>query len=151
MTIFGLVIEMPVFWLAAVVIFGIIEGLTMGLATIWFAAGAVAALVVSLLNGSIAVQVVVFFAVSILLIIFARKLFVKKLHTGTEKTNVDALIGKEAKVVSGIKPFESGIVRISGQEWTAVSADAEQAVSAGTLVEVVRIEGVKAVVRPLDK
>ena len=151
MTIFGLVIEMPVFWLAAVVIFGIIEGLTMGLATIWFAGGAVAALVVSLLNGSIAVQVVVFFAVSILLIIFARKLFVKKLHTGTEKTNVDALIGKEAKVVSGIKPFESGIVRISGQEWTAVSADAEQAVSAGTLVEVVRIEGVKAVVRPLDK
>lgn len=151
MTIFGLTISMPVFWLIAVIVFGVIEGLTMGLATIWFAGGAVAALIVSLLGGSIAVQVAVFLVVSLLLIVFARKLFVKKLHTGEEKTNVDALIGKEAKVVSEIKAFESGIVKISGQEWTAVSADREATVSVGTLVEVVRIEGVKAVVRPLEK
>ena len=91
MTIVGLTISMSVFWLAAAIIFAVIEGLTMGLTTIWFAAGSAVALIAALLGAGIPVQVVLFFAASILLLVFTRKLFVKKLHTGTEKTNVDAV------------------------------------------------------------
>lgn len=149
MTIFGLTISMSVFWLAAAIIFVVIEGLTMGLTTIWFAAGSAVALVAALLGGALEVQIVLFFAVSIVFLLFTRKLFVKKLQTGTEKTNVDALIGKEAVVKASIKPFEPGIVRIGGQDWTAVSADSDEIIAEGTEVKVVGIEGVRAIVRPL--
>lgn len=150
MTFFGLTISMSVFWLAAAIIFVIIEGLTMGLTTIWFAAGSAVALIAALLGVAVGVQIVLFFVVSVVFLLFTRKLFVKKLHTGTEKTNVDALIGKEAVVKVSIKPFEPGIVRIGGQDWTAVCADNEETIAEGTEVEVVGIEGVRAIVRPLQ-
>lgn len=151
MTIMGFTISMSTFWLAAAIIFIIIEGITMGLTTIWFAAGAVAALAAALLSAGTPVQVVIFFAVSILLLVFTRKLFVKKLKTGTEKTNVDALIGKGAVVISAIKPFEPGVIKLGGQEWTAVLEDSQETLEEGAEVKVIGIEGVKAVVRPLKK
>ncbi len=150
--IFGLSwFSMPVFWLAAAVIFVIIEGLTMGLTTIWFAGGAVVALIAALLGADIAVQVVLFFVISIVLLFSTRKLFVKKLHTGQEKTNVDALIGREAVVTSIIKPLEPGIIRLGGQEWTAVCKADDTVIAEGSKVKVIAIEGVKAVVVPLTE
>lgn len=148
MTILGLTVSMSVFWLAATIVFVVVEGLTMGLTTIWFAGGAVIALAASLLGAGIAVQVVLFFVVSVVLLVSTRKLFVKKLQTGAEKTNVDALIGKEAVVISAIKPFEPGIIKLSGQEWTAVSENSEDSLAEGSKVKVIGIEGVKAVVAP---
>lgn len=150
MTILGVTISLTVFWLAAAVIFLIIEALTMGLTTIWFAGGALAALVVSLLDGGIVLQVVVFLAVSVILLVSTRKVFVKKLHTGEEKTNVDALIGMEAMVIKDIKPFDPGMVRLSGQDWTAVCEESGTAVK-DQRVEVIAIEGVKAIVRPVEE
>lgn len=151
MTIFGWAISMPVFWLIVAVVFVVIEGLTMGLTTIWFTGGAVIALVASLLGAGIPVQVVVFLVVSILLLILTRKIFVKKLHTGQEKTNVDALIGMGAVVTTKIKPFEPGIVKLNGQDWTAIAENSEAEIAKGVKVKVVRIEGVKTVVSPFDQ
>lgn len=151
MTILGFTVGMPVFWLIAAVIFAVIEGLTLGLTTIWFTGGALVALVVSFLGADLGVQIVVFLIVSAVLLVFTRKLFVKKLRTGTEKTNVEALIGKEAMVISAIKPFVPGVIKLAGQDWSAVCTDEEETVTEGCLVKVVRIEGVKAVVRPLKK
>lgn len=148
MTILGLTVSMSVFWLVATIVFVVVEGLTMGLTTIWFAGGAVIALAASLLGAGIAVQVVLFFVASVVLLVSTRKLFVKKLQTGVEKTNVDALIGKEAVVISAIKPFEPGIIKLSGQDWTAVSQNSEDSLDEGSKVKVIRIEGVKAVVAP---
>lgn len=142
---------MPLFWLAAAIAFVIVEALTMGLTTIWFAGGAIAALAASLLTDNLAVQIVLFFIVSIGLLIPTRKLFVKKLQTGTEKTNVDALIGKVVIVTSEIRPYHVGSVRLSGQEWSAVSKIEDELIPEGTMVEVVSIEGVKAVVTPVKK
>lgn len=151
MTILGISISMTVFWLVAAVVFIIVEGLTMGLTTIWFAGGAVVALLVSLLTESIPIQAVVFFLVSAVLLIFTRKFFVEKLHTGQVKTNVDALIGREAIVVKAIRPFEPGVVKIGGQEWTAVCENPKDAAEVNAAVEVIGIEGVKAIVAPLHK
>lgn len=144
-------LSMPIFWLAAAVIFVIIEGLTMGLTTIWFAGGSVAALAASLMDASLAIQIALFFVVSIVLLFSTRKLFVKKLHTGQEKTNVEALIGREAVVTAVIKPLEPGIIRLGSQDWTAVCKGEDTVIVKGTKVKVVAIEGVKAVVVPLTE
>lgn len=143
--------SMPVFWLIAAVVFAAVEALTMGLTTIWFAGGAVIALGAALLGCGLPVQIIAFFVVSVALLIGTRKLFVGKLRTGQEKTNLDALIDKEAMVISEIKPMEVGIIRLGGQEWSAVCRDADKAIPAGETVIVKEIEGVKAVVVPLNQ
>ena len=149
----GLSIEglMPAFWLIVGIIFAVSEALTVGLVTIWFTGGAVVALVAALLGAGIPVQVVLFFIVSIGLLVTTRKIFVNKLKTGGTKTNVDALVGEEAKVLTAIKPFEPGSVKLKGQEWTAVAKDDTLTIASGEVVKVVAIEGVKAVVKPQGK
>ena len=149
----GLSIEglMPAFWLIVGIIFAVSEALTVGLVTIWFTGGAVVALVAALLGAGIPVQVVLFFIVSIGLLVTTRKIFVNKLKTGGTKTNVDALVGEEAKVLTEIKPFEPGSVKLKGQEWTAVAKDDTLTIASGDIVKVVAIEGVKVVVKPQGK
>jgi len=147
----GISIGMPVFWLIAAIIFAVSEALTVGLVTIWFAGGALVALAAALLGVGIPVQVVLFFVVSIGLLVSTRKLFVNKLKTGKSKTNVDALIGEEAMVLTEIKPFEPGSIKLRGQEWTAVAKEDSLTIESGKIVKVVAIEGVKAVVKPLEK
>jgi membrane protein implicated in regulation of membrane protease activity len=143
--------SLPVFWLVAAVVFALIEGLTMGLTTIWFAGGAVVALIAALLGAGPGVQIVLFFVVSIGLLLGTRRLFINKLHTGQEKTNVDALIGQEAVVLSAIRPHETGCIKLGGQEWSAVCRASQQRIEAGTTVTVTEIEGVKAIVVPSDE
>jgi len=147
----GISIGMPVFWLIAAIIFAVSEALTVGLVTIWFAGGALVALAAALLGVGIPVQVVLFFVVSVGLLVSTRKLFVNKLKTGKSKTNVDALIGEEAMVLTEIKPFEPGSIKLRGQEWTAVAKEDSLTIESGKIVKVVAIEGVKAVVKPLEK
>lgn len=147
----GMSIGMPVFWLAAAIIFGVSEALTVGLVTIWFAGGALVALIAALLGAGLPIQIVLFFVVSIGLLVSTRKVFVNKLKTGKAKTNVDALVGEEAKVLTAIKPFEPGSIKLKGQEWTAVAKDDGLTIASGEIVKVIAIEGVKAVVKPQAK
>lgn len=148
--IFGFAVRMAIIWLALAVVFLIVEGITVGLTTIWFAAGAFVALLLSLINVNIVVQVIAFLAVSLCLLIFTRKFFVEKLKTGSEKTNVDALIGEEGIVVVPIEAFAAGQVKVGSQIWTAVAKDAETTIAKDSRVKVQRIEGVKLIVKALD-
>ena len=147
MTIFGISVSMAVIWLALAVIFLIIEAITVGLATIWFAAGAFAAFVLSLLNVPVLAQVVIFLAVSCCLLVFIRKIFVEKLRTGSESTNVDALIGETGIVTEEIRPLTVGQVKINGQVWSALGKD-DETIEKDRLVKVIAIEGVKLIVIP---
>lgn len=147
MYIGGVYITMAVVWLIAAIIFAVIEALTMGLATIWFAGGAIAAMLLALINLNIGIQVVGFLVVSVVLLVFTRKLFVGKLKTGEVKTNVDALIGKRAIVTTEIKPLSTGIIKIGGQEWTAISENNDEIIASGETVVIIDIQGVKAVVK----
>lgn len=142
---------MPAFWLIVGIIFAVAEALTVGLVTIWFTGGAIVALIAALLGAGTPVQVILFLVVSIGLLVTTRKIFVNKLKTGGTKTNVDALVGEEAKVLTEIKPFEPGSVKLKGQEWTAVAKDDTLTIASGEVVKVVAIEGVKAVVKPQGK
>ena len=147
MTIFGISVSMAVIWLALAVIFLIIEAITVGLATIWFAAGAFAAFVLSLLNVPVLAQVVIFLAVSCCLLVFTRKIFVEKLRTGSESTNVDALIGETGIVTEEIRLLTVGQVKINGQVWSALGKD-DETIEKDRLVKVIAIEGVKLIVIP---
>lgn len=150
MMVFGVHIGAAALWLAVAIVFFIIEAATVGLTTIWFAIGAVAAFILALFDIPVTVQIVVFLIVSVCLLVFTRRIFVDKLKAGSEKTNTDALIGLTAVVEEDILPMHVGQVRLKGQMWSAVCND-NDAVFKGEQVEVNAIEGVKLVVSPIRK
>ena len=151
MTIFGLYISAAVFWLIVAAVCLIIEAATVGLTTIWFAAGSFVALILSLFDVPVLVQFIVFLAVSFCLLLFTRRIFVEKLKTGSEVTNADALIGQTGMVTAEIRPLSMGQVRIKGQVWSAVCKDEDATIVADSLVKIIAIEGVKLVVMPEDE
>ena len=142
-------LSMPVVWLIALVIFALAEAATVSLVSIWFAAGALAALVVSLFTDNLFVQCAVFLAVSALCMALVRPLAQKRFsplpHQRT--TNLDRLIGTEAVVTETIDNLAAtGQVKASGQIWTA-RTETDEPVPVGTVVTVLRIEGVKMIVQ----
>ena len=151
MTLFGLTVSTIVFWLIIALIMLIVEALTAGLTTIWFAGGAFAALVCALLDLPVAVQIVIFFIVSICLLVFTRKIFVEKLKTGSQKTNVDALIGDRAIVEAAIPAYGVGQAKVGGQVWSAVCEKQDMEIKAGSLVVIHAVEGVKLIVVPIEE
>lgn len=134
-------------WLGIAVAFMIIEGLTVGLTTIWFAAGALIAMVVALFKVPLYVQILVFLVASFALLFTTRKVLVEKLKTGKEKTNTEALIGEEAKVITRIEPLSVGQVRINGLDWSAVALEKDKVFEVGEVVTIEKIQGVKLVVK----
>lgn len=134
-------------WLAAFVLLIVIELATMGLTTIWFAGGAVAGFIASMLGANVVIQAVVFFVVSIVLLIFTRPFAVRYINSNKTKTNIDGLIGQEALVLEEINNIrETGCARLEGKEWSARSVD-DTVIPADTVVIVERIEGVKLIVK----
>jgi membrane protein implicated in regulation of membrane protease activity len=131
-------------WFAIIIVAGIIEASTMDLTSIWFAAGAFVALIVSLFTDNIFIQASVFLVVSAALLLSLRPIFSRYLKKNDIKTNADRLIGKVAVCTSAILDGERGEVKIEGKIWTAISNDA---VAIGEKVEVLAIEGVKLVVK----
>ena len=139
-------------WLIALVAFVVIEIATMGLTTIWFAGGALIALLLSLTKISVYVQIGVFLAVSIALLICTRPLAAKFFNQKTVKTNVDSIVGKQAIVLTRIDNLkEEGQVMLNGMEWSARSLEEGKVISAGAVVEVKEIQGVKLIVVEKEK
>ncbi|MCC8129488.1 MAG: NfeD family protein [Clostridiales bacterium] len=139
-----------VFWVIAIVVFAIVEGVTVGLASIWFVAGALAALIVSLFISNVWIQAAVFLLVSILSLAAFKPLVERYLtpKDARRATNLDSIIGQEAVVREDICNLENrGQVKIKGLEWSALSETGED-IPAGTVVVVDRIEGVRVYVHP---
>jgi len=135
-------------WVALVVVFALIEIFTLGLYTIWFAIAAVIMVFISMSGIALPYQFLIFLAISGALLYFTRPLVVKKLKIGKEKTNVDSLAGMHALVIKKIGEFDKGEVKINGQIWSARTEN-NSAIPEGTKCEVLRIEGVIAIVRAL--
>jgi membrane protein implicated in regulation of membrane protease activity len=137
-----------IIWFSIIIVAGIIEASTMDLTSVWFAAGGLAALIVSLFTDNILIQVTVFIVVSAALLLSLRPIFARYLKKNDIKTNVDRLIGKIAVCTSAIVEGERGEVTIDGKIWTAIAH--EGAVALNEKVEVLAIEGVKLVVKKLE-
>ena len=107
-----------IFWLILFVVLVVIEIATLGLTTIWFAGGSLAAFFVSLTQAGTGIQIVIFLIVSFVLVLLIRPLAQKKFNSGHIRTNAQTLIGEEAVVLEPINNLRSqGRVMIHGQEW----------------------------------
>lgn len=136
----------PWFWFAVAVFCAIIEGLTFGLTTIWFALSAVLMIFISLLQLPFYVQCMVFAVISLLLLIFTRPLALRFLHASRVKTNADGLIGKKAQVIKEITEWEKGQVKINGAVWTASDCEGSS-IPKGSECTIEKIEGVTLIVK----
>ena len=137
------------FWLLALILFSVIEGVTVGLTSIWFAAGALGALIAAMLGAHIFLQILIFLVLSALALALVRPIAVRLLKPRHDPTNADRVIGQTALATEDIDNVEGkGLVVISGQVWSARSEHGV-AIPAGTQVRVLRIEGVKVYVEAL--
>lgn len=133
-------------WIALAVIFGVVEAATAQIVTIWFAVGAVGAIIANVVGADTTVQLIVFAAVSILALIIARPYLKKFTKTEMQRTNADRCIGETAIVIEEINNTQgTGQVKVSGNVWTARSGS-HAVIPAGEKVTVERIEGVKLIV-----
>ena len=139
--------SMTMFWLVVLVVLVVIELLTMGLTTIWFAGGALIATIAAVLGAPMVVQVILFLVVSGVLIIFTRPLAVKYFNKDRVRTNAESLVGRQAIVISEIDNLQGiGQVNVGGMEWSARTRIDGIRLPVGTVTTVLGINGVKLIV-----
>ena len=140
--------EMMVVWLVVLVLSIVIEIISLGLTSIWFAGGAIVALITAALSLPMWLQVFVFLLVSVELMEFTRPIAVKYFNKDRVRTNVESLIGRQAIVISEFSNRQGiGQVTVGGQEWTARTEDEEIDLPVGAVVEIIAVDGVKLIVR----
>lgn len=134
-------------WLAAMIILIIIEIVTVGLTTIWFAIGALVAIIVSMLGGGIILQLTVFLLISLGMLIFTRPLAIRYINNSRTRTNYEGIIGKVVRITQEVDNIAGkGAAVVNGQEWTVRSADDGIRMEAGSLAKIVDIKGVRLIV-----
>lgn len=138
-----------IIWLVLMVVFLIAESQSVTMVSLWFAAGALGALIAELCGAELWLQIVIFFAVSIVLLASLRPIARKYFTPKITKTNVDSIVGQTGLVTADIDNISAhGQVKLGAMEWTARSTSGEN-IPQGTLVKVDKIEGVKAFVTPI--
>ena len=140
-------VSMTALWLGAMIVLLIVEALAPGLVSIWFALGALAAMISSMLGAPLWLQLVWFFLVSVVGVLLTRPLAKKYVNGRAVPTNADMAIGKDCVVTETIDNVRgTGAVSVGGKIWTARMASPEGRAEKGTVLRAVRIEGVKLIV-----
>ena len=138
----------PIMWLILLACFLVVEAITVGLTTIWFAGGALVAAIASGLGAGILIQWVLFLIVSLALLIFTRPMAVRYMNKGVPKTNVNSLIGERAVVIQKINNLEqTGQVRINDIAWMARTSSDEVTIPEHAIVTIEDVQGVKLIVK----
>lgn len=139
---------MQTVWLAIAILFGIIEAATLGLTSIWFALGALGAMVVAMLHGPLWLQILAFVVISAVTLVLTRDIAKQYFNRSRQPTNADRIIDTEALVLEDVDNMHAtGTIRVGGAVWTARSRDGEF-IPHDSTVRVVDIDGVKAIVVP---
>lgn len=137
-------------WLAIMVLCLVVEAITVGLTTIWFAVGAFAAMIACALGLGTAGQFIVFFVISLALLIFTRPIAVKYINPHRVATNYEDAVDKTVKITERVDNISgTGVAVLNGQEWTARMQQDDVTLEEGKLAKVVAIEGVKLILVPL--
>lgn len=135
------------FWVAALVVFLIVEAVTAGLVSIWFVFGSLVALICAALGAAVWLQIFWFVIVSVATLVLTRPLVKRYVDSRSVATNADRSIGRAAVVTERIDNLAAtGAVKLDGVVWTARSTDDAVAIEAGERVTVRAIEGVKLIV-----
>lgn len=136
-------------WLVLLILFLMAEGATVALVSLWFAAGALAAIIAALLGASVGLQLALFLVVSVVLLAMLRPVLKKYVNPKIQRTNVDALVGQECTVIEAIDNLAAtGRVKMGGMTWSARSTG-EENIPAGTVVKIEAVQGVKLLVSPV--
>jgi inner membrane protein len=136
-------------WLAAALVFLIIEITTPTLVFACFTVGSIGAAVASTMTDSYLIQTAVFAVISIILIPLTRNLAKKITKDSPQKTNVDAMVGRPGLVIKKIDPaLDVGQVRVDGQVWQAV---AEEAIDVDIKIKVDSVMGARLYVSKADE
>lgn len=139
-----------ILWLVLIVIFLVAEASTVTLVSLWFAAGALAAMLVCLLGGAVWLQITAFLAVSVVTLLALRPLVRKYVTPKLTATNIDSVIGSTGLVTVAIDNVAAaGQVKLGAMVWTARSTSGAM-IPEGTKVRVDKIEGVKVFVSPAE-
>lgn len=139
-------------WIAAMIVLLIVEAITMGLTTIWFAGGALVAAILAACNAPLLVQILAFIIVSFVLLYFTRPLVKDSFNKSRTLTNAESLVGKKAYVKEQIDNVNAtGMVKLDGMEWTARTAKDGVIIPVEALVEVKEIDGVKVIVEQIKE
>ena len=150
--------EMPLpnmyilFWLIAMIVFIVGEMITVGLTSIWFAAGALVALIIAAFGGGIVFQIVAFLLVSGILLWMTRPWAKRFINSKVQKTNVDSVVGARARVTERVSNLDqTGRAVVLGQDWPIRAENDGEIIEAGPLIEVVRVSGVKLIVNKVNE
>lgn len=143
--------KVTVIWLVLMLVLAFLEAATTQLVTIWFALGALAAMLASIFHAPLWLQVVLFAVVSAAALILTRPLAKKFMKTDKVPTNADRVLQKIGIVQDAIdNTAATGTILVDGSVWSARSADGSR-IPPGTRVVVERIEGVKCIVKTSEK
>ena len=139
--------DIVIFWLVAMVALIVIELATLGLTTIWFACGALVAVVAAALDAPLLLQILMFVVVSFAVLLAVRPIAVKYFNKDRTRTNIESMIGRQAIVVSEIDNMQGiGQVTVNGMEWSARSTINELKIAVGHVVVIRAVDGVKLIV-----
>lgn len=135
-----------ILWVVILIAALVVEIATMGLTTIWFAGGALIALIAAAIGVPVVVQILAFLIISVVLLVFTRPIAVKYFNKDRVRTNVESLVGRQAIVVSQVDNLRGvGQVSVGGQEWSARSSVDDVVLEEGAVVTVLAISGVKLI------
>lgn len=138
-------------WLILVILFIVGELVTVGLTSIWFAVGALIALLGAFLGLPFWFQVILFIAVSIICLIATRPLANKFINRRVQNTNAESLIGQEIRITEQVSNLDqTGTAVVHGQEWTVRAADDKEIIPQGELARIKSISGVKLIVEKIN-
>ena len=134
-------------WVAVVATSLIVEFTTMEMVSLWTAIGGICALILAACEVEFEIQLIVFFSVSIILLLSLRKIAIKYLlRNSNQKVGTERVIGTKTKLLSEITNDEPGTIKVNGVVWSATTDNGEP-LAANTIVEIVEIRGNKFIVK----
>lgn len=136
------------FWIIMIIILTVLEAISVNLTTIWFVASGIVSLIISFFNDSLILQFGVFVVLGVILLVTTRPLLKKLLKVDPIKTNLDRVIGMKGVVTSKIEPLTIGEVKVDGKKWSAIS---DETIDIDDTVEVLKIDGVKLIVKKAEE
>lgn len=135
-----------IFWVALVIIFLIVEIITVGLTSIWFAGGALVSAITAGVGGPIWLQVLLFFVISFVLLYFTRPWAMKFIKPKNIKTNYEEIEGKIVRVTERVDNVAgTGTVIYNGMDWSARAKDDKDIFEPDELATVISVQGVKLI------
>ncbi len=141
-------IEPIMCWIALLIILLVVEIITVGLTSIWFAGGALIAIFAERLGAPVWLQIVIFFAVSLILLYFTRPWAVRYVQSKNVKTNYEEIEGKTVRVTQRVDNIaETGMAVYNGMDWTARAEEDEVTFEEGEAATVVDVRGVKLILK----